>query len=324
MSASSETKHVKLWEVAGGRLLADWFVGSGPVQAAFAPDGRTLAVATDAAPSSTRLAAWTCGPSRPGSRKLSRPSPSPPMAGRSPPLRGSGDAALQEVAVWSLEERVGQRARRGIPCQVPFPAPRQPLAFHPRRPLVALDGGGTLAFWDAAGQPGPPPLAGVSARVIRFAPDGPLWAAVGNEVRAWELGEEKPRVAERPSGRPADRPGRHLLPGRGGEVGGGRRTQWPRLPAPCRSCHPGSVGGAQRGGRREPGPFRRRNPDRRRYRQGRTAPAARAVGRGDGRRAGPPRPRHGRRLRRTSPGQRLARPHRCACGTATEDGSIPC
>src|SRR5262249_44179341 len=47
VSAWSDTKHVKLWEMAGGRMVADLFAGGGSVQVAFAPDGRTLAVTAD-------------------------------------------------------------------------------------------------------------------------------------------------------------------------------------------------------------------------------------------------------------------------------------
>src|SRR5262249_46241863 len=43
-TAWEENKHVKLWEVANGRLVADLFVGGGTVKNAFSPDGRTLAV----------------------------------------------------------------------------------------------------------------------------------------------------------------------------------------------------------------------------------------------------------------------------------------
>jgi WD40 repeat protein len=192
LSASTETKHVKLWEVAGGRLVADFFAGGGHVAAAFAPDGRTLAVTAD-----SRTLLYEVGGRDGQTFAAQQPQSVEAMAlhpdGRSLAClsQSASSAGLRDVGVWALGEGAG-----ALPvARHTLPAPRteaRPLCFHPRRPLLALGAGGTLAFWNTAGQRSPSELAGVTARALRFAPDGRVWGAVGNEVCAWEPGGTRP------------------------------------------------------------------------------------------------------------------------------------
>ncbi len=195
LSASSETRHVKLWEAAGRRLLADWFVGGGTVRAAFSPDGRTLAVTAD-----NRTLLYEVGGLDVRTFLAHQPQAIEAMAlhsdGRSLAClsRGTANPAVQEIGVWALGEGAGPAAvARHTTPSLPG-RPRPPLRFHPQRPLLALDAGGTLTFWDFTGQPSPTAVPGVSPDVLRFAPEGRLWAAVGNEVRTWDPGEPRPRA----------------------------------------------------------------------------------------------------------------------------------
>jgi WD40 repeat protein/tRNA A-37 threonylcarbamoyl transferase component Bud32 len=195
LSTAQHTQHVKLWGAASGRLLADWSVGGGTTRAAFAPDGRTLAVVAD-----HRTLLYEIGGLDVQTFLAHQPATVEGMAlhpdGRSLAclLKASGRPNTQEIRVWGLGQEAGPHAAARHTAEGPPSHLRQPLSFHPRLPLLAHDAGGAVAFWDTAEGRSPPAVAGVSPTVLRFAPDGRLWAAVDNEVRSWEPGDSKPRA----------------------------------------------------------------------------------------------------------------------------------
>jgi WD40 repeat protein len=198
VSASQATKHVRLWEVAGGRLLADLFVGGGTVRPAFAPDGRTLAVTTDKG-----TALYDIGGLREQRFVAVQPHPVHSVA-----LDPAGSAlaclsqsiwepALGDVTVWPLREgeaaagphpALTPAARHTFPGYLPPEVERHSLTFQPGGRLLAYGKKDCLAFSVMGGASGSFAMPGLSdtQSMLSFAPDGRLWGTVGNEVRVWQ------------------------------------------------------------------------------------------------------------------------------------------
>jgi WD40 repeat protein len=181
---------VRLWELAGGRLLFDLAPG-GTALPAFAPDGRTLAVTApgktllfdvgglaeasfvavqrypiddfDLSPDGRRLACLAHDPERPGIRLLLWD------LGRDPP-------ALMHRATFDLPTATFRR-----------------IAVAPGAPGAAFLSGDGVQLWDPpAGAVTGLPEEGLQA--LRYAPDGRLWLAAGRQVRVWDVARRQ-RVA---------------------------------------------------------------------------------------------------------------------------------
>jgi WD40 repeat protein len=145
--------------VANGRLLADWSVSGGTLQAAFSPDGRTLAVTAD-----HKTLLYEIGGLDVQTFLAHQPVAIEGMAlhpdGRSLACLSKSiwdPRGLQDLSVWDLGRDAGPHpvARNtvtGLPSHF-----RQPMSFHPGRPLLAHDIGKALAFWDPAAERVPLP-----------------------------------------------------------------------------------------------------------------------------------------------------------------------
>jgi WD40 repeat protein len=183
VTASRGDGRLRLWGLAGGRLLFDLAPG-GAVVPAFAPDGRTLAVTApgktllfdvaglaeasfvavqpdpiddfDLSPDGRRLACLTHDPERPGGRLLLWD------LGRDPP-------ALIHRATFRLPTATFRR-----------------IAVAPGGPAAAFLSAEGVALWDGpAGAGTVVPEEGVQA--LRYGPDGRLWLAADRQVRVWDL-----------------------------------------------------------------------------------------------------------------------------------------
>jgi WD40 repeat protein len=198
-SASEDTKHVKLWEVASGRLPADLFVGSGTVKAAFSPDGRTLAVSTE---KGTLL--YEIGGLDVQTFAALQEQPVHSVAlypdGRSLAClsRSVWHDEFGDVTVWPLREGAAPAVPQ--PALAPslrhtfvldqLPAVEQHiLTAQPGSSLLAFGAGSHLVCWDTA-------TAGETRfqkqlhfqTELNFAPDGRLWGTIDKEAHVWEPG----------------------------------------------------------------------------------------------------------------------------------------
>jgi WD40 repeat protein len=191
LSASGETKHIRLWEVASGRLLADLFVGGGTVKPAFSPDGRTLAVTAD-----KRTLLYEIGGLREQTFAALQPQTVHSVAlhpdGRSlaclapsPWEHGSGD-----VTVWPLDRRavLTPSRRHTFAGYLPPGKARHSLAFQPGSRLLAYGKKDSLELWDDAADKVRVTVSGVpdAEAMLSFAPDGRLWGTLKNEVCVWD------------------------------------------------------------------------------------------------------------------------------------------
>jgi len=187
--AAEVDRDVKVWGMAGGRLLATLGVGSrGPLTVAVSPDGRTLAVAGDrrvvlyefAPPVQTLLAA--------------HPHPLEGMAFSANGewlaclvrARGAAGAAERSLTVWKTGGR--QRVR----C-IPLPGglERPPaLALHPSgTALACATGRGRVDVWDPGGTEGPRALAAKEASALNFGRGGDrLWAITDRQITVCSWG----------------------------------------------------------------------------------------------------------------------------------------
>jgi WD40 repeat protein len=189
-SSSEENHEVRLWDLASGRLVADWGVVGGRAQVSFRLDGRALAVIAG------RGAVLYA---------LSGLDVQAPLALHAGPVRaiafhpsGTALACLAETIhgetpSWELD---------GWPLRVGLSRPsftrrclrrkQGNLAFAPDgRCLLHTDGDG-VSRWDlTTGADTSINLGGQLDR-LRFARDGRLWVVDGDEVRAWDLPGKEP------------------------------------------------------------------------------------------------------------------------------------
>jgi serine/threonine protein kinase/WD40 repeat protein len=184
---TAHTDHVKVWEVASGRLVADLPGGAGPVRAAFHPDGRHLAVLAG-----DRTTLYEVGGLRETAPAVSQGHPvhafAPAPGGRSlAAVYGPGGHAGARLGLWAPG---GLRASASVPLGC-LPLRHHPVvAVHPEGKWLAVGASDWLAVFAAAGTPVlRKELAGVKA--LSFGPDGRLWAATGSRVLAYELPEGK-------------------------------------------------------------------------------------------------------------------------------------
>jgi serine/threonine protein kinase/WD40 repeat protein len=183
-----QTEHVKVWEVAGGRRVADLAAGAGPVRAAFHPDGRRLAVLAG-----DRTVLYEVGGLREQTPVAGQGQPvhafAPTPDGRSlAAVYGPGKEGGARVGLWPLDGRaLRPTASAPLGC---LPLRHNPVvAVHPEGKWLAVGATDRLTVFHPAG--GTPVLRKELADVnaLRFGPDGRLWAAAGCRVLAYELPE---------------------------------------------------------------------------------------------------------------------------------------
>jgi WD40 repeat protein len=188
LSASDDTGHVRLWDLISGQLVANLPHGAGHVKLAFSPDGRSFAVTGDQRTLIYELAGLkeqTVIARRPGVVQ----SFAMVKGGTIACVAEGAQSEQGEIALWP--KMLGPEARPNT--RVAF----APLSMTVAPPLALPENGRWLAglntgtadlrLWDTNGSlraslPGELP-----GRSLAVAPDGRLWGAVGDELRAWEL-----------------------------------------------------------------------------------------------------------------------------------------
>jgi WD40 repeat protein len=186
--AAEVDRNVKVWGTTGGRLLATLPVGSrGPLTAAVARDGRSLAVA-----GGQRVVRYEFAPP---AQTLLAPHPHP-LEGMTfsadgewlaclERARAAGGAADRALTVWKAR---GQQPVRRIALPGGTDGPPA-LALHPSgAALACASGRGQVDVWDPAGTGGPRTLAVREPTALRFARGGDrLWAITGakRRVQSW-------------------------------------------------------------------------------------------------------------------------------------------
>jgi WD40 repeat protein len=185
-ATTAETKHLRLWGTANGRLLADLFVGGGPVKVAFSPNGRLLAVAGD---HQTQL--YQIGGLREQTFVAGQPQEILAAAlhpdGRS--LACLSDSLLEkdrrDVALWRLGEKTARTPAWHTGAEAP-PNHVAAIACSPREQALACTTGGPLVFLDGPFRAEQCALPEVTYPALCYGPDGRLWGAVEDEVRVWD------------------------------------------------------------------------------------------------------------------------------------------
>jgi WD40 repeat protein len=189
LANGTESKRVRLWEVAGGRQRADLSLGGGAVKTAFAPDGRRFAVTADG-----RTQLYEIGGLDDQTFVALQPHPIAAAClhadGRSVACLAVAPESLGEVTLWPLDGRAARApSARHTFIEDEFVGRGRPgLALAPGSGLVAYTRRDVLDLWESAGEkplrtlPTAPDL---QAR-LSFAADSRLWGKMGSEVRAWE------------------------------------------------------------------------------------------------------------------------------------------
>jgi len=186
VSTWSQTWHVKLWETASGRLLADLFVGGRLIKAGFSPDGRLLAVTAG-----HKTLLYEIGGLREQTFVAGHPKPiltfalhpdGHSLAVQTPSL---WEDTGRDVVVWRLDP--GPTARIVARHTVgELPSDSEPrISFHPRSQGLAFTAASHLYYQDSAGLLAPQPLAAMRNVALSFGPDGRLWGAWTDQVRVW-------------------------------------------------------------------------------------------------------------------------------------------
>ncbi len=187
-SACEWTRHVRLWDVASGGLLADTNVGGGTLKVAFAPDGRTLAVAGEKEIVLFDIGGWA----RPTLAMAPRP-----LLGAAW-LRGEPILAVLGLAEWDYFAELTFHPLLGRDGAPPRGAPPPffiwlnefrdtltPLEVAPGGTQVALPTAREITRWEPAATPLTKRLLKRNGlQSIQFGPDGRLWAAAGDDVLA--------------------------------------------------------------------------------------------------------------------------------------------
>jgi eukaryotic-like serine/threonine-protein kinase len=185
-----DTNHVKVWEAAGGRLVADLAAGAGPVRAEFHPDGRRLAVLAG-----DRTTLYEVGGLREQTRAAGQGHPvhvcAPTPDGLSlAAVYGPGNHEGARVGLWPLDGRAA-RPTTSIPLGC-LPLRHNPVvAVHAEGKWLAVGATDWVSVFNRADGSLVlhKKLDGVNA--LSFGPDGRLWAAAGPLVLAYELPEGK-------------------------------------------------------------------------------------------------------------------------------------
>jgi WD40 repeat protein len=216
VAASAEhIAHVKVWGTANGRLLAARTLGPGSLRLAFAPDGRSLVVCTEA-----------------GARVFDLPVPATESVVGFQPLplvdaaaSAAGDAVATSrdgpdqgvrTVVWAAPTD----GRQGRPTRSDL----SPGTARNNRRLVALSADGRFVahttaagvrVWSASRGLGRSlPFEAANSQDLRFGPDGRLWLAAEAGVFEWRGGDRPVRVHTHPDREVAYRctaPGRMVV-----------------------------------------------------------------------------------------------------------------
>jgi hypothetical protein len=135
--------------VAGGRVVADFFVEGGTSKAAFAPDGRRFLITAEKQTRVYEVGGAACrATGAVGAGPLHALALSPDD-GSLACMRRSADPDTYEIAVWRRDALgAGPSARRRCPGSAP--SPPTPLAFG--GPWLAHAYGPALSFWDTSGR----------------------------------------------------------------------------------------------------------------------------------------------------------------------------
>jgi WD40 repeat protein len=209
LAAEEAAKRVKLWDLAGGRLVADLFLEGGTGKAAFAPDGRRFVVTGDretrlyavgGADCRTTVAVGACPVN---ALALS------PCDGSLACLRPSGPGRY-EAAVWRPGALAGPPAARRD-YEGDLPSWPQPLAFGGPWLGHSHERGFVLHLWDTTGRAKPHTFPGEGGQHLSSGPDGRLWICGSQYAAAWDapagrlVASYENRLAEVLTGRPGIR-----------------------------------------------------------------------------------------------------------------------
>jgi WD40 repeat protein len=180
--SSRETKHLRLWERPGGRLLADLFVGDGTLRTAFSPDGRLLAV-----PGDHQTLLYEVGGGSVQTFMAGQPRPIVACAlqpdGRSLATlsRSSWTGPWHDVTVWPTGKEAGPIIRHtgaAILHGNTVPA----LAFQPGSRVLAHNSEKGVALGDGLGLTQRQEVLRANLEALSFGPDGALWGVGGEEL----------------------------------------------------------------------------------------------------------------------------------------------
>ncbi|MFO0845490.1 MAG: WD40 repeat domain-containing protein [Gemmataceae bacterium] len=187
-TASDTTRSVRLWDLVSGRLLAEVPIGAGETRLAFDPRGASFAVLAD-----DRALVYEVSRRHEQAVAARRPFPLQGLAmaadGPLACVSEGPQAGHGEVSFWA-EPNPARAPDRGFAFAPADPGAAYPLALSAdgRWLGVAGAGGRNLTLHDTRGEAGPKTAAlTADTRSLAFAPDGRLWAAVGEEVRAWDV-----------------------------------------------------------------------------------------------------------------------------------------
>jgi WD40 repeat protein len=191
VTASRSDARVRLWELAGGRLVLNLAVGGGPARPAFAPDGRSLAVT---GPGKTFL--FDVGGLRAADVVAVQPDPIEDCdlsrdGRRLACLTQEPESARGGLLLWDWG-RDPPRATQALAFNLRAPT-HHGAALAPEAPVVASLSAVGVHLWDAAaGTQGLLPEEDLAD--VEFGPDGRLWLAAGRQVRVWDVARRQ-RVA---------------------------------------------------------------------------------------------------------------------------------
>jgi serine/threonine protein kinase/WD40 repeat protein len=198
-TASEWSRHVKIWDVAGGRLVTDVVpdVVSGvpdSMRIAFHPDGRTLAVAAD-----RRAALYdVSGPAVQAAvavqpHRIRAADLAPDGGGLACMAEIETAPSLWDVTFWGMSGAA--QFRQALLGKARYHGSRPLIAFNPTGlGVVADDSGPSRVLGHYCPFPAltPPEVHFLvreltNVKAMRFGPDGRLWAATEYELRAFEL-----------------------------------------------------------------------------------------------------------------------------------------
>jgi WD40 repeat protein len=187
VSTTRDTDHVRLWEVAGGRLVADLAAGADPARAAFHPNGRALAVL--AGPNTLLhelggLGEQTFVALQPHAVRAIALSPDGRTLAtvQETAVRGRG-----QVEVWDLACRGPKGPGPGRVLGPVSLSSKPRLVFDPAGKGLACSTAEGVTLWGLSGGSAPRAVPAADVSALAFAPDGRLWGAAACEVLAWEV-----------------------------------------------------------------------------------------------------------------------------------------
>jgi WD40 repeat protein len=177
----TEAGKVTLWDVALSKPIEPQFFHTGPIRAlAFGPDGKTIAVASDAKDKATEVRIWSLETNQPIGEPLRQP-------GRITALSFADDGAvLRTRDAQNVWHTWGVGGRQPIPFgsdpRIVAENGKSALAMGEGRTLRLLSGQPTTAKSLLRLRPG-------EAKAAAFSPDGKLLlTGTGDGLRLWDVG----------------------------------------------------------------------------------------------------------------------------------------